>query len=431
MVTLSLGLSGCSLFQKKGTPPAQNNPDPLLPRADTSGGRAPDRRASAESDNPIVPTGAYSGILAGQVIDSFSRPMPDAYVLVKNPKQEGKTKKAAIDIAANSRGYFTISGLTPGVHYQLTARARDGRRMMAGITWASPPNPRVLIRISEDFVSKNTPPIPPPPAWPGSKDEKTASAQQDNPKTTGKDKPDGPIAKGEQAWMPGLGQEVEPKRNESEPDQVGSVQAPVDANPAKPVRPDSIADSGLARNKDVPLKTPPLFGPRPKSPSSPVVPASRVPSCILAGNQLTNFALYDLDNKPWEFRQRTGKVVLLDFWGTRCGPCLGAIPNLKIWQDRYRKAGLQVIGIAYENEGSAERNRRRVDSFCQQWKINYRVLMGCEDCPVLTSFHVTGLPTLILLDQNGWVIYRHTGRLPDEEWLDLERRLRQWLGLSR
>jgi thiol-disulfide isomerase/thioredoxin len=425
-----LGLSGCTLFGKKGggTPAARASADPLLPQPDSS-----ERKAAADPGSGVVPASTTSGILAGQVIDSYSRPVADAYILVSFPKKPGQKEKKPIDMPGNSRGYFTITGLDPGASYQLTARARDGRRMMAGITWATPPNPRVLIRISEDFVSKNTPPIPPPPVWPWSKDkgDKAAAAQGDKPKTTAGDKPERDTARVQEGWVP-RGIVVQPKPEPEDSENRGSPrEQPVVTQPRVQVAPERVADRNTKRNSDLaewkggPVR--PQSRPR-STPSSPE-PASRVPSCVLVGKQLSNFALYDLDAKPWEFRQRTGKVVLLDFWGTWCVPCRQAIPNLKVWQDRYRKAGLQVIGIAYETQGTAAQQRRKVDDFCQKWQINYKVLMGSADCPVRSQFDVRAFPTLILLDENGWILERHVGYLKDDDWLDLERRIRRWLGV--
>jgi thiol-disulfide isomerase/thioredoxin len=434
LVAVCLGLSGCAFFQKKPAPAGQPGPDPLLPRPNPDRPAEPSAAAEAQPSNPVLPTSAGSGILAGQVIDSSSRPPAEAYILVTSPKQGREPEKKPIDVAANPQGYFTISGLTPGRHYQLIARARDGNRMLAGITWATPPNIRVLIRMREDFYTKNTPPIPPPPVWPGAKDPKAAEAQAENTKPESQAKPEKTAATRDPVWGPGDAQPAEPRREPDKATQIGPIQTPAMPVEPAPVQPDKtrIADNkNLAQNPSPPV----WMGPRPSNqpkPNSPPVPsmeATRVPSCVLVGNQLMNFALYDLDDRVWQFRQRQGKLVLLDFWATYCKPCLEEIPHLKILQQNYRTAGLQVIGIAYEDGGTPQEQRRRVDDFCQVKEINYKVLMGSANCPVFAQFGIRVYPTLVLLDENGWIVWKHEGGLNRDELDELEGAIKRRLGV--
>jgi thiol-disulfide isomerase/thioredoxin len=443
LIALCLGLPGCALFGKKQPAPAAGAPDPLLPRTDPNPGASPDKKASAAAPtNPVVQTSTGNGLLAGKVIDSFSRSPAEAYILVSCPKQDGQSEKKPIDVAADSQGYFTITGLKPGRHYQLQARARDGNRMLAGSTWAMAPNTRVLILISEDFVTKNTPPIPPPPVWPGLKDrEQKTAARLDQPRAI-QPKDADRIATGPDSRRGQIHVTPPEPKNETDINNDGGFERTPAAPPVK-VAPDRIAESGNPDVKKGPVvKTPPI-GPEPApqwTPPTPpttksdgwsppsVAPANRVPMCVLAGKQLVNFALYDLDNKPWEFRNRTGRLVLLDFWGTKCMPCRQAIPHLKILQNQYRAAGLQVIGIAYEDGGTANEQRRLVDMICQRLQINYKVLMGGQKCPVKTDFGVRYLPTMVLLDQNGWIIYSHEGLPSADDWVDLEQKIQRWLG---
>jgi thiol-disulfide isomerase/thioredoxin len=431
---LCLGPTGCHLFSKKPPPPTAAPGDPLLPpRADpVNPAPGAERKASAEVPaNPVVPTSTGSGILAGQVIDSFGRPPAEAYVLVYFPKQGGESERKPIDVAASAQGYFTITGLKPGRHYQLTARARDGNRMMAGSAWATAPNPRVLIRISEDFVTKNTPPVPPPPNWPGTRErEQKTAAQLEQPRAIDSGEPERKVA-ADQSWGPARADGADPARVQPNEDQRPAVQVPPKMRPAGIVYDDD-AKQRLVDGR-MPAKVPDQTGPRqtPKGQwkPKPVAPAEKVPSCVLTGKQLINFALYDLDDKVWEFRNRTGRLVLLDFWGTRCMPCRQAIPHLKILQDRYRRWGLQIIGIACEEGGTAAQQRQLVDMVCQRLEINYKVLMGGPNGPVQTDFGVRYLPTMVLLDENGWIIFSHEGLPSAEEWNDLESKMQRWLGV--
>src|SRR5439155_14974813 len=112
------------------------------------------------------PPPGVGGILAGQVIDNYNRRPPPTSIQVVSAQE---TKGSPIDVPTDKNGYFTILGLQPGQRYQLIARARDGDHLLAGTTWAVAPDAKLVIRISEDLATANTPPLPAAPAVPGSK----------------------------------------------------------------------------------------------------------------------------------------------------------------------------------------------------------------------------------------------------------------------
>ncbi len=154
-----------------------------------------------------------------------------------------------------------------------------------------------------------------------------------------------------------------------------------------------------------------------------------MPSCVLMGQTLHNFALNDVNGQPWEFRQRRGRLVLLDFWGSWCLPCQHAIPHLKDLTLRYEPYGLEVIGIAYE-EGTTAEQVQKVNRVRNRLGINYRLLMGSDrsQCPVRTQFQVRSWPTLVLVDEQSRIIWRSEG-LDQEHLKELEIIIRQRLGL--
>ena len=135
-----------------------------------------------------------------------------------------------------------------------------------------------------------------------------------------------------------------------------------------------------------------------------------MPSCVLTGKQLHNFALLGLDAKPWEYRNHQGRVVLLVFWETTCLPCRDAIPFLKIFRNVYGPKGLEVIAIAYE-DGPVQEQIGKVGALRDRLGINYRLLLGGDvaSCPVRTQFGVSSFPTLVLLDQQNRIISRQQG----------------------
>jgi thiol-disulfide isomerase/thioredoxin len=425
-----LSLVGCSLFGKK----APAKPDaPAAPSASSGWPSTGDGPGTTSSDSALP--ARVNGVLAGRVIDSYDHRPPPTFIQVVSAQG---AKGAPAEVAADSQGYFTIQGLQPGQHYELIARTRDGESKLAGRVWAIPPNPRVLIFMSSDFATPNTPAAPGPPTIPGQK-RNPQSAQLAPPTSTdlgnasadaGRDPAKtssiGPLQRSVDIGAPQRVDES-PAPSSDSPQGVDTPRSetPRSDTPRSPqprleniVRPEAHVSLPVANvppqvrstppeqsspyppNQPAPAVTPPV-----RKPSTP----PRVPSCVLAGRQLDNFTLNDLNAQPWEYRHHVGRLVLLDFWGTWCVPCRQAIPHLNILQSNYGRYGLEVIGIAYE-EGSLQDQIRKVQGVRDRLGINYRLLLGGGDsCPVKTQFAVNAFPTLILLDQNQRIIWRQEG----------------------
>ena len=303
-------------------------------------------------------------MLAGQVLDSYNRRPPATYIQVSLAEDKGEPKGAPIEVAADSQGYFTIQGLQPGKHYQLTARAKDGERLLAGTTWAIPPNPKLLIRVSEDSASTHTPQPPPPPVYPG----KPAT-----PAST-------PPAPPPPAWPtprrrshhqrvcqgPALRQNAGPCRQPRDSERRSSRRT--GHGHPRSHRTSSKASQWHAtifafrsrRREQVRLR-PRFHGSSTRSRLAAVRPDDRA-FMRADGPPARQLRPNDLNGQTWEYRNRRGRLVLLDFWGSWCMPCQQAIPHLRMLQSQYGAHGLEIVGLAYENEAPRMEQIKRVDA---------------------------------------------------------------------
>jgi thiol-disulfide isomerase/thioredoxin len=130
--------------------------------------------------------------------------------------------------------------------------------------------------------------------------------------------------------------------------------------------------------------------------------------------RLVDFRLVDIAGRPSRFREFDAEYILLDFWGTWCGPCLKTIPHLVELQQRFPADRLKVVGIAYE-QGSLSERVAAVSAIRKRLGINYELLLGEADgapCPLRNAFQVTAFPTLILVDRLGRVVWREQGASP-------------------
>src|SRR5262245_52789207 len=112
----------------------------------------------------------------------------------------------------------------------------------------------------------------------------------------------------------------------------------------------------------------------------------------------------DLDGRDVSLASLRGKVVLVNFWATWCGPCRAEIPDLIKLQDKYRDR-LQIIGISQD-----EVPPDLVKRFVTDHRMNYPVIMSTPEIEKLFP-GVNALPTSFIIDRDQRVVQKHVGML--------------------
>ncbi len=119
---------------------------------------------------------------------------------------------------------------------------------------------------------------------------------------------------------------------------------------------------------------------------------------------LPRFDLADLDGKPIDQAAWAGKVVVLNFWATWCGPCRQEIPDLIALQERYRDS-LVVVGLSLDDGPVAD-----VRKFVAEQRINYPVAIAGADIQTLFG-GFRSVPSTFIVTRDGQITQRHVGLL--------------------
>jgi peroxiredoxin len=123
-----------------------------------------------------------------------------------------------------------------------------------------------------------------------------------------------------------------------------------------------------------------------------------------------DFTLKDADGKPVKLSDYRGKVVLLNFWATWCGPCKIEIPWFMDFEQTYKDKNFAVLGISLDEDGWDA-----VKPYIEQKKINYRVMIGTEQIAQLYG-EVDSLPTTFMIDREGRVAAVHVGLVSKSDY---------------
>jgi thiol-disulfide isomerase/thioredoxin len=115
-------------------------------------------------------------------------------------------------------------------------------------------------------------------------------------------------------------------------------------------------------------------------------------------------ALTDLDGKPVSIEAARGKVVLLNFWATWCGPCREEIPTLVALQQHYADK-LMIVGISIDTRPPAE-----VKTFASELAINYPIVMSTPEMERAFG-GISSVPATFVVNRDGQIVQRHIGTL--------------------
>ncbi len=155
--------------------------------------------------------------------------------------------------------------------------------------------------------------------------------------------------------------------------------------------------------------------PMPRTTATSMPPAASLQNSppALSANQALALSLDDLSGKLHSLADWHGKVLLVNFWATWCPPCRHEVPLLVQLQAKYAAQGLQVVGIATDEQSTQE-----VRAFVKQMLVNYPILMSDnQSAQIISALGGTfiGLPVSILLGRDDKVLTIHSGEMePDE-----------------
>ncbi|MBC7806402.1 MAG: TlpA family protein disulfide reductase [Akkermansiaceae bacterium] len=118
---------------------------------------------------------------------------------------------------------------------------------------------------------------------------------------------------------------------------------------------------------------------------------------------------------PFRLSDYRGKVVMINFWGTWCGPCIQELPDLIAVQSKYQARGFTIIGLADNNDPrlTEVQYREALQDYISEKGINY------PNVPIpdgtKAAYGLEAFPTSLLLDKNGKVVYATVGPINPAE----------------
>jgi thiol-disulfide isomerase/thioredoxin len=123
-----------------------------------------------------------------------------------------------------------------------------------------------------------------------------------------------------------------------------------------------------------------------------------------------DFKLKDMNGVDVRLDSFKGKVILINFWATWCGPCKAEIPSLVELQEKYAD-DLVVLGFSVDDPAE------KMKPYAEEYKVNYPLLVGNGREDVQNAFGpLLGIPVSVIIDREGIIAKKHTGIATKEQF---------------
>ncbi len=130
----------------------------------------------------------------------------------------------------------------------------------------------------------------------------------------------------------------------------------------------------------------------------------------VVGQTVPDLKFKDLSGQEVSLAALKGKVVIVDFWATWCGPCLQEIPGYIEMQKKHGPEGLVIVGISLDKKNPAE-----VKKFAEARGMNYPVVIGSfDDVDAFGGFNV--IPTTFLVGRDGKILHEKSGAMEHDKY---------------
>jgi thiol-disulfide isomerase/thioredoxin len=133
--------------------------------------------------------------------------------------------------------------------------------------------------------------------------------------------------------------------------------------------------------------------------------AKKVEEALAVGAAFPDFDVQDLDGKPLSIASYKGKVVMLDFWATWCGPCVGEVPNVAEVYSKYHDKGFEIIGISLDQAGAKDKLTAFTKEHNMPWRQYFDGKFWSNELAV--KYGVQSIPATYLLDGSGRIIAKN------------------------
>ena len=133
-------------------------------------------------------------------------------------------------------------------------------------------------------------------------------------------------------------------------------------------------------------------------------------SVVEQGKKPPDFTLKDATGKSLRLSGYEGKVVLLNFWATWCGPCKAEIPWFIDFEKKYQARGFTVLGVSMDEDGW-----KAINPYVAAQKINYPIVLANEEVNELYG-GIDALPTTLVIGKDGKVRFLHAGLISRAEY---------------
>jgi len=123
-----------------------------------------------------------------------------------------------------------------------------------------------------------------------------------------------------------------------------------------------------------------------------------------------DFSLKTSSGKKITLSKLRGKLVVVNFWATWCGPCRAEIPGFMDVYEKYKSKGLEIVGVSLDEGGWND-----VKPFVKQFNIPYPIVLGNQRVAEKYG-NIEAIPTTFIVDKDGNIVSRHIGYMKEEDF---------------